>query len=198
MSKLSESYSLNRAAYKKAEDMFDRQYFAHQAPTGEEAGDLVSEFDYTFILVGENLAKGNFRSDEDLVEGWMNSPDHRDNILKSSYEEIGVGIKKDYYEGQEIWMAVQIFGTPSSSCPEPDSYLLQTIEEMEGEMEEIMNQIEGIDSSLDQYSGSKYNQKVEERNNLANYYNSIRNELSQLVDSYNRQVSERNECLEEY
>ena len=198
MSKLSESYSLNRVAYKKAEDMFDRQYFAHQAPTGEEAGDLVSEFDYTFILVGENLAKGNFRSDEDLVEGWMNSPDHRDNILKSSYEEIGVGIKKDYYEGQEIWMAVQIFGTPSSSCPEPDSYLLQTIEEMEGEMEEIMNQIEGIDSSLDQYSGSKYNQKVEERNNLANYYNSIRNELSQLVDSYNRQVSERNECLEEY
>ena len=198
LNSVEESYTLNLAAQKKAEDMFERQYFAHTAPTGEEASDLVSQFDYDFILVGENLAKGNFKSSEDLVEGWMNSPDHRENILKDGYEQIGIGIKQGYYEGREIWMAVQIFGTPSSSCPEPDSYLLMSIEETEARVEDIMKEIEKIDGQLDQYSGSRYNEKVEERNRLAEKYNYLREDLRGLIDEYNKQVNDRNECVEGY
>ena len=195
---LSENYTLNSVAQKKAEDMFERQYFAHTAPTGEEAGDLAKDFNYSFILVGENLAKGDFQSSQDLVEGWMNSPDHKENILNEKYEEIGIGLKRDYYEGQEIWMAVQIFGTPSSSCPEPDSLLLNKIEEYELEMEDLMQEIQIMDENLGQYSGSEYNEKVEERNNLADRYNHLRDELEHLVNDYNRQVNERNECVEGY
>ncbi len=195
---LSESYTLNLIAQKKAEDMFERQYFAHTAPTGEEAGDLAQDFNYSFILVGENLAKGDFQSSQDLVEGWMNSPDHKENILNEKYEEIGIGLKRDYYEGQEIWMAVQIFGTPSSSCPEPDSLLLNKIEEYELEMEDLMQEIQIMDENLNQYSGSEYNEKVEKRNNLADRYNYLRDELEYLVNDYNRQVNERNDCVGDY
>ncbi|MGM0438827.1 MAG: CAP domain-containing protein [Patescibacteria group bacterium] len=198
LKELSENSSLNLAAQKKAEDMFERQYFAHTSPTGEEAADLVEEFDYSYILVGENLAKGTFQSNYDLIEGWMNSPDHRENILKEGYEEIGIGIKKDIYEGQEMWMAVQIFGTSSSSCPEPDSYLLKTIEKTEESLDDLKTEIEEIDENIDTYSGSEYSREIEKRNELADQYNYLREQLQTLIAEYNKQVEKRNDCVENY
>ena len=138
---LEESYVLNMAAQKKARDMLDREYFAHEAPTGEEAADLVKEVDYSFLFVGENLAKGNFQDSQNLVTGWMNSPDHKENILSSNYREIGVGLKKGYFEGREVLMAVQIFGTPTSSCPDPNGHILESIDLLEEETGRLTEQI---------------------------------------------------------
>lgn len=198
LSRLEESYSLNLAAEEKARDMLDREYFAHIAPTGEGAADLASNFDYSFILIGENLAKGNFQNSQDLVEGWMNSPDHRDNILREEYEEIGVGIKKGDYKDNKIWMAVQIFAVPSSSCPRPDSQILSRIEEIELEMQSLIGAIEEIDRDLHLYSGSRYNEQILERNKLAQNYNYLRTEIKNLVKEYNYQVERRNECVDNY
>ena len=195
---LEESFPLNLAAEKKAEDMLNREYFAHTAPTGEEAADLVEDVDYSFIFVGENLAKGNFSGDESLVNGWMNSPDHKENILSDNYEEIGVGLKKGYFEGQEVWMAVQIFGTPSSSCPEPNGHLLNLIDDLEEEISRLGEEIEEMDDELSDLSGREYNEKVVERNEVAEKYNLSRDQLVNLIEEYNFQVEKRNECLNSY
>lgn len=43
---------------------------------------------------GENIAWGQ-RSPEEVMNGWMNSSEHRANILNSSFKKIGVA----YYVG---------------------------------------------------------------------------------------------------
>jgi len=88
---LKENQILDKTAMAKVEDMFENQYFAHESPTGEKVSDLARKFGYDFLLIGENLAMGNFSSDEDLVFAWMESPGHRENILNEKYQEIGGG-----------------------------------------------------------------------------------------------------------
>jgi hypothetical protein len=45
-------------------------------------------------VIGENLGWGTFglATPRAMVEGWMESPTHRDNILFARYDEIGIGI----------------------------------------------------------------------------------------------------------
>ncbi len=198
LNKLEENYSLNLVAQNKAEDILDRQYFEHVAPDGEDVSDLAEDIDYSFIIIGENLAKGHFEDSRDLVDGWMNSPDHRDNILRDGYEEIGVGFEKGAYFGDELWVAVQVFAAPSTACPEPDSNLLQKIEEAEEELPEIKEKIEEIEEEMEDLSGWEYNDKLNERNGYILYYNRLKRKLDQMVEDYNSQVNEANECMERY
>jgi len=58
-------------------------YFAYNSPSGVGVDDLAGNFGYKFIAIGENLALGNFENDEVLLQGWMNSPGHRENILNT-------------------------------------------------------------------------------------------------------------------
>lgn len=80
LSPLRISSNLNAAATLKVIDMFARQYFEHTSPTGVTISDLSESVGYDYILVGENLALGNFSSDAALVAAWMGSPGHRANI----------------------------------------------------------------------------------------------------------------------
>ena len=110
---LAENQKLNLAADFKMRDMFTRQYFNHYAPDGTSGiQELLVRFDYSYMMAGENLAFGNFRSARELVEGWMASPGHRANILNSSYRDIGVAAGYDVFEGRKTIIAVQIFGAP--------------------------------------------------------------------------------------
>lgn len=51
-----------------------------------------------YDLAGENLA-GGYDTPEAVVEGWMGSAGHRENILNPKYREIGVG----FYEGDALY-----------------------------------------------------------------------------------------------
>src|SRR3989344_4089272 len=82
---LVENSKLDTAARAKVADMFELQYFEHVSPTGRNVSNLVKDVQYEFIAVGENLALGNYKDDQDLVTAWMNSPGHRANILNSRY-----------------------------------------------------------------------------------------------------------------
>ncbi len=198
---LSESEQLNKVADRKVNDMFNRQYFAHTSPTGEEAKDIAADIGYDYILIGENLAKGLFEGDHSLVEGWMNSPDHRDNILKDGYEEIGIGIKMDYFNNEEIWIAVQIFGTPSDTCPYPDESLRVRIEEKNEKLEELIQRIKTYDDQIEMIhppGAGDYNELIKERNVIATKHNNLRSELQEMIVTYNLQVEERNNCIESY
>lgn len=101
--------TLAQAAQAKAEDMLDKQYFAHVTPDGLQPWDFMKSAGYFYIVAGENLAV-NFSEAEDVDTAWMNSPGHRANILNKEFEEIGIGIARGNFQGHESTIVVQMFG----------------------------------------------------------------------------------------
>lgn len=81
---------LSDVARVKSQDMHDKNYFSHTSPTYGSPFDMMKQFGITYRTAGENIAMG-YRTPEAVMEGWMNSPGHKANILNSSYTEIGVG-----------------------------------------------------------------------------------------------------------
>lgn len=112
---LSRSTTLDRAAELKAQHMARNSYFAHYAPDGTSPWFWFDEAGYNYIHAGENLAV-HFTDSDEVVDAWMNSPSHRDNILNGNYTEIGVGTAKGTYQGYETVFVVQLFGTPVKSA----------------------------------------------------------------------------------
>ena len=93
---------LSSVAEKKAEDLRDKNYFAHQSPTYGSPFDMMKKFGISYSSAGENIAKGQ-KTPADVMNGWMNSPGHKANILNSSYTEIGVGYVTDS-NGTTYWV----------------------------------------------------------------------------------------------
>lgn len=197
---LKTNQELNSAAAAKVEDMFQGQYFAHVAPDGKDATYFSQSAGYEAIAIGENLALGNFKDDQDLVQAWMDSPGHRANILNSGYQEIGAAVKRGTFEGKTIWLAVQIFGTPRSACPEPDSTLKLLIETREQDLKVLEAALKAKRSEIENTPkrDPSYNQKVAEYNAVANQYNSDLTYLKSLISQYNSQVKATNECISSF
>jgi uncharacterized protein YkwD len=198
---LKESQKLNEIALLKVKDMFNNQYFSHYSPSGEGVGELAQNFGYEFLLIGENLAMGNFESDEDLVKSWMESPGHRENILNPHYQEIGVAVKKGVFEGKTVWLAVQHFGLPLSVCPQPDLALKAKIEENQEQIFTLQKQLSLLKSEIEKIKPKRdlqYYQKIEKYNELVSQYNSLVNEQEALINQYNLQVNLFNQCLEKF
>lgn len=82
---------LTQAAGDRANDMFAKRYFDHVSPDGIQPFTWVRKRGYRYRIVGENLALG-YRSGAAVVDGWMRSPGHRENILQRSYNEVGLAI----------------------------------------------------------------------------------------------------------
>jgi uncharacterized protein YkwD len=81
---------LNTAAQNHSEHMANGDFFGHIAPDGSTMSDRTTAAGYHHWKISENLA-GGYVTPEDAVNGWMNSPGHRANILDGSLQEIGVG-----------------------------------------------------------------------------------------------------------
>ncbi|MBI5817033.1 MAG: CAP domain-containing protein [Candidatus Yonathbacteria bacterium] len=198
LSTLSENSKLDASAEAKVDDMFAKQYFEHVSPSGVGVDKLAENVGYAYIVVGENLALGNFKDDKALVTAWMNSPGHRANILNIRFEEIGVSVKKGMFDGREVWLGVQEFGKPPSSCPSIDPFLKQSIENNKQQTESLQISLntlrQEIDSMQPKY-GDVYNQKVDEYNSLIPSYNQLVEATRALVDNYNTQVRIFNECI---
>ncbi|HLL61277.1 MAG TPA: CAP domain-containing protein, partial [Candidatus Nitrosocosmicus sp.] len=105
---------LSAAAMAKADNMFAKNYWSHYGPDGTTPWDFILGSGYRYQFAGENLAKDFMISDE-VVQAWMDSPTHRENIVKRDYEEIGFGIKNGILEGEETTLVVQMFGKPMSA-----------------------------------------------------------------------------------
>lgn len=81
---------LTEVARKHSTDMFARGYFAHVTPEGRDPFDRIREANVTFLAAGENLALAP--TVEVAHTGLMNSPGHRENILRSQFGRVGIGI----------------------------------------------------------------------------------------------------------
>jgi hypothetical protein len=89
-------------------------YFAHFAPDGTSPWHWFDEAGYVYTHAGENLAI-HFTDSNEVVDAWMNSPKHRENIVNGVYTEIGVGTAKGKFEGYDTVYVVQLFGTPAQA-----------------------------------------------------------------------------------
>lgn len=81
---------LTVAAQGHSADMIARAFYAHTSPDGGEPWHRASAAGSTHRAIGENIACGQ-RTPAEVVDGWMNSPGHRANILKPSFTHLGVG-----------------------------------------------------------------------------------------------------------
>ena len=201
LSSLKENSILNSAAALKIKDMFEKQYFEHISPQGIGPADLVAQVGYEFIAVGENLALGNYKNDQALVQAWMNSPGHRANILNGKFSEIGVAVGRGTFEGQQVWLAVQEFAKPAGSCPKVDTSLKAQIDSYKTELDILEQQVTIQKTQLEQTKprtkeeNQEYNQKVTEYNNMVRIYNNKLDVIKQLTAHYNNQVQAYNACL---
>lgn len=97
------------AAAKKAEHMFQYDYWAHNAPDGTTPWDFITDVGYVYSVAGENLAK-NFSESSTVIDAWMNSPTHRENLLRQQYSEVGFAIVDGTLLGEDTTLVVQMFG----------------------------------------------------------------------------------------
>lgn len=114
---------LSQAAAAKAQDMFAKNYWAHNGPAGETPWDFITGAGYHYVVAGENLAK-NFTDSQGVVSAWMASPTHRANIVKPSYKDIGFAIVNGKLNGEDTTLVVQMFGSTVDSlaqAPTPAS-----------------------------------------------------------------------------
>jgi uncharacterized protein YkwD len=85
------SSKLSAAAQAKANDMVTQNYWSHTSPTGNTPWRFINKSGYEYYTAGENLAYG-FNNSEATVSGWMNSREHRANLLNADFTEVGFGI----------------------------------------------------------------------------------------------------------
>lgn len=90
LSALSFDIKLQEVGRSHCEDMFRRGYFSHYTPEGLSPFDRMGNAGVDFTYAGENLA---FAPNTDLaMQGLMNSPGHRANILSVSFGRVGIGV----------------------------------------------------------------------------------------------------------
>ena len=108
---LSENPILDQSAYLKAKDILEKDYFSHFSPEGLSPWYWFKSVGYDYQFAGENLAIG-FLDSKEVNDAWMDSPSHRQNILNPNYKEVGIAVLKGEFNGSEVYVVVQHFGTP--------------------------------------------------------------------------------------
>ncbi|MDO8452258.1 MAG: CAP domain-containing protein [bacterium] len=102
--------TLAASAKAKAIDMFEKDYWAHNAPDGTQPWKFFSDANYQYRYAGENLAR-DFTTADDALKAWMESPTHKENLLSRRYKEIGIAVVDGNLKGVETTLIVQHFGT---------------------------------------------------------------------------------------
>lgn len=107
---------LNISSNEKGVVMIDNQCWSHYCPPGKSPWDFFDDASYDYIYAGENLAEG-FYSMDSLMQAWINSKTHRDNIVKPEFTEVGFSILYgNYLNNSNNILVVAHFGTtPSGS-----------------------------------------------------------------------------------
>jgi uncharacterized protein YkwD len=113
---------LTHAAQKYAQSMAIDDNWSHTGVDGSSPWDWIKAAGYDYSEAAENLAAGHTTPDS-AVQGWINSPGHRNNMLAYQLQEIGVGyyylptdsgkVTFKYYWAQDM-------GTPSDGRVVPN------------------------------------------------------------------------------
>lgn len=202
---LTENTTLSKMALQKLDDLFAGQYFEHESPLGVGPSDLAKQAGYDYIVIGENLALGNFDGDKALVDAWMASPGHRANILNTRYSEIGIAVGQGVFEGKKTWLAVQEFGLPITACTQPSGTSKASIDKTKNDVaileaslaaqKQVIDQAKAVGSADPKYAAD-YNVMVEKYNTSVHQFNAMVVVLKSKISDYNKQVATFNACAE--
>jgi uncharacterized protein YkwD len=108
---LSTAPKLNVAADGKTRDMFARSYFSHVDPDGNYVWRRVESAGYMpYKMLGENLAL-DFATEDGVVRAWIDSPTHRDNLLRADFADQGLSAQYGTYENRYTSIVTSLFGT---------------------------------------------------------------------------------------
>jgi uncharacterized protein YkwD len=94
-------------AFQHSLDMDVRGFFDHMNPDGQLPWDRLDAAGIAYSSAGENIAYG-YTSSTSVMNGWMNSQGHRENILRTSFTRIGVGV---HVSPSNVWWT-QVFYRP--------------------------------------------------------------------------------------
>lgn len=101
---------LAQVARAHSKDMSDRNFMSHTNPDGLSPFDRIKNSGIRYSMAAENIAAGQ-TTPQAVMESWMNSAGHRENILNPNLTELGVG----FYQGNSgyryYW--TQCFITPA-------------------------------------------------------------------------------------
>lgn len=142
---------LTEAARMKALDMAQKGYFSHIDPSGNPPWFWLDQAGYKYSYAGENLAI-NFIDSKDVQTAWLNSPTHKENILKQEFKEIGIGVAEGKYQGRDVTFVVEFFGTQAQAKKEPIGKVLGEQIVMTPEVKTYGVQL--IKSSIEEISAS--------------------------------------------
>ena len=115
LSELQSNSKLNEAAKQKASHMFANNYWAHYSPDGTSPWWFFKNTGYSYTYAGENLAR-DFGDSKEVIEAWIASPTHKDNIISPKYKEIGVAVVNGVLNGEETTLVVQMFGASGAAA----------------------------------------------------------------------------------
>jgi uncharacterized protein YkwD len=114
---------LELASQRHSEDMVARRFFEHDTPDGTDPQErmLAAGYPADNAYTGENIAwaGGPRASPWEIVDLWMHSPPHRENILRGGFTEVGIGLVRGAPEPQRSdgvpWTYTTDFGGPPVS-----------------------------------------------------------------------------------
>jgi uncharacterized protein YkwD len=104
------SATLATVALGHAADMAEHDYFEHEDLTGRSPAQRVRAGGYEDKLVGENIAYGPNSIDE-VVQGWLDSPDHCENIMDPRFTEMGIAYAPGQVSRRGLYW-VQLLAAP--------------------------------------------------------------------------------------
>lgn len=104
------SGALAEVALGHASDMALHDYFEHQDLNGRSPADRVRAIGYRETLVGENIAYGPQSADE-VVQGWLDSPGHCENIMDPRFSEMGLAFAAGQASRRGLYW-VQLLAAP--------------------------------------------------------------------------------------
>jgi len=188
---------LHNSAQAKVDDMIEKNYFEHETPEGYSLEYFVDNAHYEYISIAENLASGDFASAHELVDAWMSSPGHRENILRPEMRDLGVAIVYSNFQGNMQYVAVQHFGRPKSDCQEASITLQSRIQEDEATIQKLATTI-ALQQEIIENKNSTTNEKtnaLNTYNTLVDQYNALSKQIQYNIEFYNKQVRAFNACI---
>jgi len=109
---LKENAKLDESANLKLNDLINNRYWDHVSPEGIDPWYFFKKVGYVYEYAGENLAK-DFYDPISIVEAWMVSKEHKENILNQNFTETGIAVG---YSPSIV--VVQHFATPQIPRPQ--------------------------------------------------------------------------------
>jgi Ca2+-binding RTX toxin-like protein len=119
------SQELDQAADKYAARMATGDFFSHNDPNGSTPFTRMLAEGYNYTWAGENIAAG-YLTPQQVVQGWIDSPGHRANILNANFTHMGLGyvyLANDTGTTNYNRYWVQKFG---AGDPNPGTYVAET------------------------------------------------------------------------